>query len=782
MAHFFRFLLVFITLCSAVSLPAAVTDTLPGQTSRVTGLMQVTNPAAWMSDCYNRLNNIYLTRSETHLDTVEMNDRIHAHGQALTYLTKDFTDNKATLNIRAVYNLKMRVADMVTDISRWQNKVHHVNEKLVAEAREVLLIRKEINDFRENADSLFRTTFDEPLKQLNLKQKKAEILILNDLKAFTGLENRTISLLAQARVFHADLHALLKNKETHLLKRELPPIWESPPGVYLHSIGEVLAASYWQTLDSIRYYGEMSLWRIVLFRGLILLICLIPIRIFHDRQRKQKLLETTNLTFLEKFPKTASVVMGLAFAPVVFIHPPHAFMEFILFGLIFTVTMVTFKIYPAIDKGPMAIVVAGFMLLFLVNFFVTPTFVGRLIYLLSLFLLLPVGLVYRRLGSYGLQYEKTVRLFMILLSLHLVAGWILVVLGYYTLGRSVILAGYSLLIISMIMRIAIHTVLDYCGIIIYFINSSVSTVKINPVFFRQRLLPILVLLASALIVVSYLFTLSIFDIVKSAVLGFLLTPREVGFAVFTFRSILLFFLWVYAAFLISSTLRQLFEPQLSGDALRKSTLGSFMLFARMVILMAGIVLGILASGLPLSNFTIFLGALGVGIGFGLQAVVANLISGIVIAIERPFVVGDVLDFGSESGRVREISLRATKMSTPDGADILVPNSALLSENIKNWTVTSFERFDEFQIRTTTEADPQEVMQTIGLCFDGQDKIIREKSRVLFSEIEDSCFVFTVKYRLRDLSRAKQTKSRVLENIRVAFLEKGIRFGQRSIRE
>ena len=736
------------------------------------------NPAAWISDCYNRLNDIYLMHNEFRLDTGKLVNELNENDRILEFLTKGYYPNKAALNLRSVYNIKMRAADLLSEISAWQARVHLRTEKLVGHARQVLLIKQEISNFNLYADSLFRSTFSETIDHLTSRQAAAENTILSELKRTTALENKIIDAHLRAYTFMVDVNSLLRKKESNLLKQELPPVWKSPPSVYKSTIGQVIANSFWQTMDSIKYYGEMSLWRIVLFRGLILLLCLIPIKVFSDQERKHHILESTSLVFLGHFPKTASLIMGLAFAPVVFVHPPHAFMELILIGLVFTVTMVTLKIYPKVDKIPMFILIGTFLLLYIINFFVTPTFFGRWIYVCSVLTLIPLFYVIRKLPVYGLKYEKTVRVFYFLLALHIITGTVFVVLGYYTLGRSVVLSGFSLLIIIMIMRIAVHTILDYMEIIIYFLNRRFTTIQINGAYFREKIKPFLFLLAIAFILVTYLYTLSIFEILKSAVVEFLFTPREVGSAVFTYRSVLLFFIWVYVAFLLASLLRFLFEPQLKNMAQGRSRLGSYLLLIRMLIICTGIILGILASGIPLSNFTVFLGAIGVGIGFGLQNIVGNLISGVIIAIERPFVVGDVLDFGTETGLVKEISLRATMVSTTDKADILIPNSTLLSQNLKNWTISSKERSLDLRIITAPAHDPNLVIERIGKCLDEQPDIIREKSMAYFTEIDENGFHFVIRVHITDLTKVYPVKSHLLSNIRTKFDEAGIRFSQR----
>lgn len=111
-----------------------------------------------------------------------------------------------------------------------------------------------------------------------------------------------------------------------------------------------------------------------------------------------------------------------------------------------------------------------------------------------------------------------------------------------------------------------------------------------------------------------------------------------------------------------------------------------------VILTLGLVIGLSSIGIDLSNLTLMVGALGVGIGFGLQAIFSNFISGLIILFEKSLKIGDFVELESGVvGEVREINIRSTRITTNDNIDILVPNSEFVNGRVINWTLDEANR-------------------------------------------------------------------------------------------
>ena len=112
------------------------------------------------------------------------------------------------------------------------------------------------------------------------------------------------------------------------------------------------------------------------------------------------------------------------------------------------------------------------------------------------------------------------------------------------------------------------------------------------------------------------------------------------------------------------------------------------MITRLILLITGFLLAVAASGLPVDRITVILGALSVGIGLGLQSIVNNFVSGIILIFDRPLRIGDTVELGDKKGRVKEIGIRTSTLLTEEGAEVIIPNGDVLSRNIINWTLSS----------------------------------------------------------------------------------------------
>jgi len=133
---------------------------------------------------------------------------------------------------------------------------------------------------------------------------------------------------------------------------------------------------------------------------------------------------------------------------------------------------------------------------------------------------------------------------------------------------------------------------------------------------------------------------------------------------------------------------------------------------RYSLVTAGVLLAMAAMGIDLTKVTLLAGAIGVGVGLGLQGVVNNFVSGLILLVERPIAAGDAVQVGDAIGVVRSIGVRASMIRTPDGGEVIVPNADIISKVVTNWTLSDRKRRIDIDVAVAHEAEPESVIRLL----------------------------------------------------------------------
>jgi small-conductance mechanosensitive channel len=173
--------------------------------------------------------------------------------------------------------------------------------------------------------------------------------------------------------------------------------------------------------------------------------------------------------------------------------------------------------------------------------------------------------------------------------------------------------------------------------------------------------------------------------------GILESLRSLDFRLFavgkveiTVGDILTILISISLLFIVAGWLKTwIAERALARSHLDRGTRHAIGTIARYVVLVAGFMMIMQTVGINLSTFNVLAGAVGVGIGFGLQDIVKNFISGLIIMFDRPIHIGDRIEIAGAEGEVVDIGARRVTMTTPEGITVVVPNSKLITENVKN---------------------------------------------------------------------------------------------------
>jgi len=205
---------------------------------------------------------------------------------------------------------------------------------------------------------------------------------------------------------------------------------------------------------------------------------------------------------------------------------------------------------------------------------------------------------------------------------------------------------------------------------------------------------------------------------------------------------------------------------------------------RYSIILIGLMVILQSVGIDLSTLTVLAGALGVGIGFGLQNVTNNFVSGIIILFERPIKVGDRIEVGNISGDVVRISMRATTVLTNDNISVIVPNSEFISSQVINWSHNDRNVRFNISVGVSYKEDPQKVKKLLLSVADDNIAVLKDPSPdVIFDEFGDSSLNFFLRVWTTTLIQTPQVlKSQLYFEIFKRFRETGIEipFPQRDL--
>jgi len=260
---------------------------------------------------------------------------------------------------------------------------------------------------------------------------------------------------------------------------------------------------------------------------------------------------------------------------------------------------------------------------------------------------------------------------------------------------------------------------------------------------------------------------------------------SVGTTNFTPRTIILFTGSVVLVFAFASLIKRILVSKIfKRYGLDKGVAESTGTIIRYLIVLIGLTIILQTSGIDLSALGILFGALGIGIGFGLQNISNNFISGIIILFERPVKLGDRVEVDGIAGNIVKISARATTIITNDNISIIVPNSDFINEKVINWSLNdTLIRFN-FPVGVSYKEDPANIKKLLLEVAVATDGVLKEPSPdVLFEEFADSSLNFNLRVWSREFSdKPKVLKSKLYYAIFEKFKEHNIEipFPQRDI--
>ncbi|MDP4130005.1 MAG: mechanosensitive ion channel, partial [Bacteroidota bacterium] len=268
---------------------------------------------------------------------------------------------------------------------------------------------------------------------------------------------------------------------------------------------------------------------------------------------------------------------------------------------------------------------------------------------------------------------------------------------------------------------------------------------------------------------SILRDLTFYDDVYHFIDYFFNKNRTIGSFGYSYSSLVVFLLVIWVSSILSQFVSFFFDQNRQEGVHKKSKLGSLALIVRIGIWTAGFLIAIAAAGIPINKISILLGALGVGIGFGLQNLVNNLVSGIIIAFERPIQIGDTIEISGKTGTVQEIGVRSSKINNGEGANIIIPNGDLLSQQLINWTLHDRSRRVHILISVPYKSDFRKARDLIAEEIKKNEKILKDPPpAVAVDSLTNNQINFEISFWVSDLSEISSLRNGLMLDVFESF--------------
>ena len=189
----------------------------------------------------------------------------------------------------------------------------------------------------------------------------------------------------------------------------------------------------------------------------------------------------------------------------------------------------------------------------------------------------------------------------------------------------------------------------------------------------------------------------------------------------------------------------------------------------------GFLLAVAASGLAVDRITVILGALGVGIGLGLQSIVNNFVSGVILIFDRPLRIGDTVDIGDKRGRVKEIGIRTSTLLTEEGAEVIIPNGDVLAHNIINWTLATIMCVRSFRLpsRNPSIKTLSEKTRLKQIILKNSNVLDQKQPEIMIDTTNSKNIEVKIFFWIKDFNQAAVTSAEVKAEIYQYLEKKGL---------
>ncbi len=626
--------------------------------------------------------------------------------------------------------------------------------------------------FKFSSDSTILIKYIGQIKVIAYESSPVDSLLKQSALLTQELLNRTNLIVFTLQTNQEEVAGSQQLMIKNTFKREFENIWEETNS--FRPFSEILRQAISKGLLTLYFYLENNM-------GLLIILILLILGSFIYLRSLKSIYKENNLLSKDlvgqlvlRYPFLSAMVLVISIGQFMFFSPPFIFNAILWTLTCFSLTLILYKfITPYWMKVWLSMVVL-FLITAADNLILQASQIERWIMLITSILGIGIGLQVLIKGKRQELREKLIIIsigFMVFLEL---GSTLANLFGRYNLSKTLLISGYLNVVVAILFLWTLRLINEglYLAFSVYtqqdkklfYLNFNKVGNKVPSGFYALLVVGWFILFGRNFVGFEYLTT---------PLREFFTTERTLGDYAFSINSLLLFFL-IMGVSVVVSKIVSFFASD--GHLLhnreeqnQSKGIGSWLLLIRIGILSIGLFLAIAAAGIPLDRITIVIGALGVGIGFGLQNIVNNLVSGLVIAFEKPVNVGDIVDVDGQAGTMKSVGFRSSVITTWDGADVVMPNGDLLNSHLINWSLGGNRRRIHIDLGIAYDSNLQQVKELLSQIIDQDERTLQKPSPlILYEQFGDSAINVKIYFWVRDFKAAASVKSDIIVAITEEF--------------
>lgn len=628
---------------------------------------------------------------------------------AIKTMSQSLGRDSMVMNINNLQMYRGLLGDMEEKLHEWRDILYKDNKDLSRMTAEMNAFVQDSFMQKVAADTAFANLHLEEMIILNERWVQAQRITSGNQKRISKLQAAVSSSYFDV----AELQNLVNNQLTgagkKIMGKEYNYIWNTQNPYSLGDVVSYTEQSLEERMSILKYYLMLNPedWATILVLGLIFFLW-----VFRNFRKIKKHTTAENkddltFTYILPIPILSTIIFILNLAPFYAFDQPAIYVEILHLLILIPLSILFRRLWSRelFVYWDMLVVLA--VLVSVMNVVITPGWPLRFLLLGLNISSVLVGLrflsAYRKTPLLGAVVQYVVVLYIIMNLLAVIFN----ISGRLTLTKiftSAAIVGITQMI-GLFVLVPILTKAFYIQMKSRRITSTMS-LNFNYEEIKKGLHHLLSTGAVVFWLITFVTNLEIYTPVLTFLNTLLNTSRTVGSTTFSIGNIITFVFVLYIVTVLQKYVGYFFgetEEDFLGDQDKKE---SRIVIFRLVIIMLGFFIAVVASGLPVDKVTVVLGALGVGIGLGLQNIVYNLVSGVILIFEKPMQIGDYIEVTDKKGRVENIGIRASKLVTSDGSEVIVPNGDILSSHMVNWTRSNNNR----RTQLTIEIEPASELQ------------------------------------------------------------------------